>query len=858
MSRYTPTEIEPKWQARWAEEQSFAASEDPAKPKFYALCMFPYPSGSGLHVGHPLSYTAVDIISRYKRMTGHSVLNPIGFDSFGLPAERAAMREDRHPATITRERIAYFRTQLQRLGFSFDWSREVSTCESNYYHWTQWIFLKLHEQGLAYLEEVPVNWCPAQGTVLANEEVVDGRYVETGDPVERRNMRQWMLRITAYAQRLLDDLEGLDWPEGVLEMQRQWIGRSEGAQVRFAIQGMESAGEDGSFVVYTTRPDTLFGATYCVLAPEHDLVSRITTADRREAVEAYVEAARNRSDMDRQVAAEKEKTGEFTGAYAINPVNGKPVPVWVADYVLSSYGTGAIMAVPAHDERDHAFARKFGLQIVPVIGAPEGHDVQQEAWTGDGPAINSGEFDGMRVADFKAAIIDWLEQRGLGERKVNFKLRDWLFSRQRYWGEPFPMAHLEDGTVVPVPYDTLPVELPAVDAYKPTADGKPPLARAGDWLHTTIDGKPALRETNTMPQWAGSCWYYLRYMDPHNTGLPFSPEAVNYWQNVDLYIGGVEHAVLHLLYARFWHKVLYDCGLVPTKEPFQKLFNQGMILAHAYRESSGKYHAADTVEHRPGQSSSFTSAWSGQEVESDWYVKGTDTPVEVKIGKMGKSLNNSVDPLEIVDKFGADTLRVYEMFMGPLEQVKPWQTSGCEGIFRFLCRIWRMYVDEDTGALHPFGKTEKKVKKALHIAIQETTRGIDQLKFNTPVAKMMEYLNASGGNLPAREEAEAFVRILAPFAPHLAEELWERLGHTDGLTTAPWPEFDPSALVDDEVTIVVQVRGKLRGRLQVARDASKEDILALAKTMESVERHLEGKTIRKEVYVPGRLVNFVI
>jgi leucyl-tRNA synthetase len=858
MSRYTPADIEPKWQASWSEADAFAASEDPTKPKFYALCMFPYPSGSGLHVGHPLSYTAIDIVSRYKRMTGHAVLNPIGFDSFGLPAERAAMREDRHPAEITRERIAYFRTQLQRLGFSFDWSREVSTCESNYYHWTQWIFLKLHEQGLAYLEEVPVNWCPAQGTVLANEEVVDGRYVETGDPVERRNMRQWMLKITAYAQRLLDDLDGLDWPEGVLEMQRQWIGRSEGAQVRFQVQGHEDAGAEGSFVVYTTRPDTLFGATYCVLAPEHALVDRVTTADRKAEVDAYVDAAKNRSDMDRQVAAEKEKTGVFTGAYAINPVNGKPIEVWVADYVLATYGTGAIMAVPAHDARDHAFARKFNLEIIPVIGTPDGHDIQAEAWTGDGPAINSDRFDGMRVAEFKAAIIDWLEEAGLGERKVNFKLRDWLFSRQRYWGEPFPMAHLEDGTVVPLSYDDLPVELPSVDAYKPTADGQPPLARAGDWLHTTVDGKPALRETNTMPQWAGSCWYYLRYMDPSNTELPFSPEAVNYWQSVDLYIGGVEHAVLHLLYARFWHKVLYDCGLVPTKEPFQKLFNQGMILAHAYRAASGKYHAQPNVEQRLGQTTTLTSAWSGQPVETDWYVRNTDTPVEVKIGKMGKSLNNSVDPLDIIEKFGADTLRVYEMFMGPLEQVKPWQTSGCEGIFRFLGRVWRLYVNEETDGLQPFGKTDRKVKKALHVAIREATQGIDQLKFNTPVAKMMEFMNTCSGRLPAREEAEAFVLILAPFAPHIAEELWERLGHTDGLTTAPWPEFDPKALVDDEVTVVVQVRGKLRGRLQVARDADKADILAAAKQLESVVKHLEGKTIRKEIYVPGRLVNFVV
>lgn len=858
MSRYNPAEIEPAWQARWAKDSTFAAQEDPSKPKYYILCMFPYPSGSGLHVGHPESYTAVDLVARYKRMKGFSVLNPIGFDSFGLPAERAAMRENRHPAEITNERIDYFRTQMQSLGFSFDWSREISTCEADYYKWTQWIFLKLHEKGLAYLEEVPVNWCPAQGTVLANEEVVDGRYVDTGDPVERRNMRQWMLRITAYAQRLLDDLEGLDWPEGVLEMQRQWIGRSEGAEVRFQVQGQENAGADGSFVVYTTRPDTLFGATYCVLAPEHALVDRITTDEQRAAVTAYVDAAKNRSDMDRQLAAEKEKTGVFTGAYAINPVNGLPIPIWVADYVLGTYGTGAIMAVPAHDVRDHAFARKFGLEIIPVIQPPDGHDIQAEAWTGDGAAINSGSYNGMKVAEFKTAIIDALAARGVGERKVNYKLRDWLFSRQRYWGEPFPMVHLPDGSVVPVSESELPVALPAVDVYKPTADGQPPLARAEEWLHTTHNGQPAIRETNTMPQWAGSCWYYLRYMDPHNPAQAFSPERVAYWQSVDLYIGGVEHAVLHLLYARFWHKVLYDCGLVPTKEPFQKLFNQGMILAYAYRESSGKYHAPETVEQRIGQSTQMTSAWNGETVSTDWYVQGTQTPVECKIGKMGKSLNNSVDPMDIIARYGADTLRVYEMFMGPLEQVKPWQTSGCDGIFRFLARVWRLFVDEDTGALRPHGQTPRAVRKALHIAIQETTEGIESLKVNTPVAKMMEFINACGGELPSREDAEAFVLILSPYAPHLAEALWEKLGHTTSLANEAWPTFDPSALVDDEVTIVVQVKGKLRGKLTVSKDADAQSILTAARELEAVAKFLEGQTIRKEVYVPGRLVNFVV
>ncbi len=853
MSRYDPAQIEPRWQQHWKEQGTFVATEDPEKPPYYVLCMFPYPSGSGLHVGHPESYTAVDIVARQRRMRGFNVLNPIGFDSFGLPAERAAQRENRHPAEITRERIDYFRTQMQRLGFSFNWEREVSTCEPDYYRWTQWIFLKLHEQGLAYLAEVPVNWCPAQGTVLANEEVVDGRYIETGDPVERRVMKQWMLRITAYAQRLLEDLEGLDWPEGVLEMQRQWIGRSEGALVRFEVEG------GGEFKVFTTRPDTLFGATWCVLAPEHPLIGSITRPEQRQAVEAYVAQARNKSDMERQVAADKEKTGVFTGAYAVNPVNGERIPVWIADYVLSTYGTGAIMAVPAHDERDHAFARTFDLPIRPVYTV-EGveHDFSASAWPGDGRAINSGAFDGMSVSEFKAAILAWLEERGLGERQVNYKLRDWLFSRQRYWGEPFPIVHTADGGVHPVHPSDLPISLPHVDAYKPTEDGQPPLARAEDWLHTSWQGQPATRETNTMPQWAGSCWYYLRYMDPHNTELPFGQDKVAYWKQVDLYIGGVEHAVLHLLYARFWHKVLYDCGLVPTKEPFQKLFNQGMILAWAYRESGGRYHAPDTVERRPGQLSTIVSAWTGLPVETDWYLKGAETPVEEKLGKMGKSLQNSVDPLEIVERYGADTLRIYEMFMGPLEQVKPWQTSGCEGIHRFLSRVWRLFVDDQTGETRPFGTTSPEVKKALHIAIKEATEGIEQLKLNTPVAKMMELVNACKGEAPAREEALAFVLILSPWAPHLAEELWQRFGHDRSLSTEPWPAWDPAALSGDSMTIVLQVMGKRRGELEVPRTASKEEILALARQDPQLTRFLEGQQIKKEIYVPGKLVNLVV
>ncbi len=834
--RYHPATIETKWQKHWADNATFDAVEDSDKPKYYVLSMFPYPSGIGLHMGHPMSYTAVDIVARYKRMTGHAVLNPMGSDAFGLAAERDAVREDRHPAELTQERIAYFRKQLDRLGYAFSWNREVDTTDPDYYRWTQWIFLKLHDMGLAYLAEVPVNWCPAQGTVLANEEVVDGKYVETGDPVERRLMKQWMLRITQYAQRLLDDLDGLDWPEGVLEMQRQWIGRSEGAEVTFQI-----ANSDDDFVVFTTRPDTLFGATYCVLAPEHPLVSKITTDERKDAVEAYVHQARNRSDMDRQLAAEKEKTGEFTGAFALNPVNGEQVPIWVADYVLMTYGTGAIMAVPAHDERDHAFAKAFDLPIIEVIGAPDGHDVQQTAWTGDGPAVHSGRFNGMKVQEFKTAIIAQLEGEGRGTGKVNFKLRDWLFSRQRYWGEPFPIVHTADGGVHPLNTADLPLTLPHIDEYKPTADGRPPLARATEWTQTTWNGQPATRETNTMPQWAGSCWYYLRYMDAQNTELPFSAEREQYWGPVDLYIGGVEHAVLHLLYARFWHKALFDCGLVHTKEPFKRLFNQGMLLAQSYRSAAGKYYPEDEVEQRDGQ----------------WFIKGTDTPVATQMEKMGKSKKNGIDPLDIIEMFGADTLRTYLMFMGPLDQVKPWQTSGCEGIHRFLSRVWRLFVDEDTGELRPAGETTDDARRALHVAIKTTTEGIEQLRFNTPVSKMMEFVNASSGKTPSRDDALAFIRMLNPYAPHLAEELWQRMGCTDILSDAAWPAWDEAALVADTLEIAVQVMGKLRGTVSVAADADKDTILAAAKANANVAKWLDGKTIIKEIVVPGRLVNFV-
>ncbi|MFN7144037.1 MAG: leucine--tRNA ligase, partial [Myxococcota bacterium] len=756
MSRYNPHAVEPRWQARWRDEQTFRTDEDPPKPKFYGLVMFPYPSGAGLHVGHAESYTAVDIVVRYKRANGYRVLHPMGWDAFGLPAERAAVRTGRHPAEITRENVANFQRQLERLGFSYDWDRVVDTSSVDYYKHTQAIFLKLYEKGLAYLADVPVNWCPALGTVLANEEVKDGRYVETGDPVERRTMKQWMLRITAYAERLLEDLDGLDWPAGILEMQRNWIGRSEGAEVRFATDA-------GDLVVYTTRPDTLYGATFCVVAPEHPYVEKLATNPE---VAPYVAAAKTRSDMDRTLAAEKEKTGVFTGAYATNPVTGQKVPIWVADYVLASYGTGAIMAVPGHDERDYAFARKFDLPIVRVV-APTPENPGELPFPGDGVAVNSGIIDGLPTAEAKAKIIAHLEAEGLGVKRVRYSLRDWLFSRQRYWGEPFPIVHLADGTVQPV--DDLPVPLPPLDDFRPTADGEPPLARAQDWMNTTWRGQPARRETNTMPQWAGSCWYWLRYMDAHNAEQPFSPEKEQLWGPVDLYVGGVEHAVLHLLYARFWHKVLYDCGMVHTKEPFQKLFNQGMILGVSFQDEAGKYYYPHEVEERDGA----------------WFVKASGVKVKTQVEKQSKSKNNVTNPDDVVEEWGADALRLYEMFMGPLEQVKPWQTSGVQGVYRFLERVWRLFVDEETDQLRVGTEISADTRRALNVAIKETTEGIEALRMNTPIAKMMELVNVAKGAALPKAEAEAFLLILHPFAPHVAEELWARLGHTTSIYGQP-------------------------------------------------------------------------
>ena len=844
---YQPGAIEPKWQRIWDERKTFRTPDDPeawkGKPKYYILDMFPYTSGAGLHVGHPKGYTSTDVLARMKRMQGYNVLHPMGWDSFGLTIERTAERENIHPAIVTSRNIDRFREQIKRIGFSYDWDREISTSAPDYYRWTQWIFLKLHEKGLAYLDDIPVNWCPALGTVLSNEEVKDGKYVETGDPVEQRLMRQWMLRITAYAERLLEDIEELDWPEGIKEMQRNWIGKSEGAELEFRIKD-----SDASFSVFTTRPDTLFGATYCVFAPEHPLVEKLTTEEHRSAVLAYVEEARNKTDLQRTDLA-KEKTGVFTGAYTVNPANDKAIPIWVADYVLMAYGTGAIMAVPAQDDRDWEFAEAHNLPIIRTVQPPD--DFEAGPYLGDGPAINSGFLNGLGVQAAKSKMIERLEADGKAKRQVQYRLRDWLFSRQRYWGEPFPTVQLEDGTIMPLPESELPVELPPIDEYKPTAGGEPPLARASDdWLMLTLpDGRKCVRETNTMPQWAGSCWYYLRYMDPQNTVEPWSAEAEQYWMPVDLYVGGAEHAVLHLLYARFWHKVLYDCGLVSTKEPFQKLFNQGMILAYSYQDDNGKYYSPKEVEGR----------------NAEWFVKASGVRANTQIEKMSKSRFNIVTTEEAIDAYGADALRLYELFIGPLSVSAPWQTRGVDGVYRFLQRVWRLVIDEDTGELNskltdaPID-SDSELWKVLNQAIKDVSEDTESIdKMNTAISHMMVFVNAATQAKSAPQEVvKAFLRLLAPYAPHIAEELWERLGETELIAHAPWPICDPEALKREEVTIVVQVNGKLRGRVQLAVDASNEEAEAAALADERVQNHVAGKTVRKVIVVPNRLVNIVV
>jgi len=845
MARYDHAAVESKWQDLWAQQGTFDTPTDRTRPKYYVLDMFPYPSGSGLHVGHPKGYVATDVVARARRKMGFNVLRVMGWDSFGLPAERQAVKEGKHPREITERNVATFKGQLTRLGLSYDWSRELATSDERYYRWTQWIFLKLYEKGLAYQAEVPVNWCPALGTVLSNEEVKDGVYVETGDAVERRLMKQWMFKITEYGDKLLEDLEDVDWPEGIKQQQRDWIGRSVGANISFDLADLE-----GDFTVFTTRPDTLFGLTYAVLAPEHPLVDRITTEAQEAEVQAYRARVAKMSERDRTTqAADAAKTGAFTGAYAINPVNGQRFPIWVADYVLASYGTGAVFACPGHDERDHAFAKTFGLPIVEVVS---GGDVGEAAYSGDGAHVNSDFLDGLDIEGAKAAIIAWLEDKGCGEGTIQYRLRDWLFSRQRYWGEPFPLLHLEDGTVVPLPDDALPVSLPELDAYKPTADGRPPLARAEDWVHTVdpASGKPALRETNTMPQWAGSCWYYLRFISPMSDEFAWEPEEEKYWMPVDLYVGGAEHAVLHLLYARFWHKVLYDLGLVSTQEPFQRLFNQGMIHAMSYNDyadGTGKFYYPHEVEQR-GES---------------WVSKESGQPVHTKVMKMSKSRYNVTNPDDMCRDFGADALRLYELFMGPLEDGAMWEDSGVAGTRRFLDRVWRLVVDQHTGErpekLVDGEVTDPDLERALHKAIKKVTEGVESMRFNTAISEMMIFANAAtkASAVPVGWLRD-FLVVLSPFAPHLAEELWQRTGGEESIEYQAWPAVDEAKLRVDTITIGVQIMGKMRAKIEVAADASKEEVLALVKANEIVARHLDGKQIRREIYVPGRLVNLVV
>ncbi|MFC6292861.1 leucine--tRNA ligase [Macrococcus epidermidis] len=800
---YNHQSIEKKWQKYWLDNKTFKTGEDMEQPKFFALDMFPYPSGAGLHVGHPEGYTATDIVSRFKRMQGYNVLHPMGWDAFGLPAEQYAIDTGNDPAEFTKKNIETFKRQIQELGFSYDWDREVNTTDPEYYKWTQWIFIQLYNKGLAYVDEVAVNWCPALGTVLSNEEVIDGVSERGGHPVIRKPMRQWVLKITEYADRLLEDLDELDWPESLKDMQRNWIGKSEGAEVEFKVDG-----KDASFKVFTTRPDTIFGATYAVLSPEHTLVASITTDEQREAIQAYQEQASRKSDLERTDLA-KDKTGVFTGSYAINPFTNEQMPIWISDYVLASYGTGAIMAVPAHDERDYEFAKQFGLVIKPVL---EGGDIDKEAFTGDGVHINSGELDGLNKEDGIARAIEMLEAKQIGEKKVSYKLRDWLFSRQRYWGEPIPVIIWEDGSMTTVPEDELPLMLPKTDKIMPSGTGESPLANIDEFINVVdpVTGMKGRRETNTMPQWAGSCWYYLRYIDPHNSEALADPEKLKYWLPVDLYIGGAEHAVLHLLYARFWHKVLYDLGVVPTKEPFQKLFNQGMILGE------------------------------GNE-------------------KMSKSKGNVVNPDDVVESHGADTLRLYEMFMGPLDASIAWSTNGLDGARRFLDRVYRAFITEEGTLSAKVVDTETPaLEKVYHQTVKKVTDDYNTLGFNTAISQMMVFINeVYKQDAVSREYVEGFVKLLSPIAPHITEEIWSILGHDGTITYEAWPTYDESKLVDNEVEIVIQVNGKVKLKAKVSKDTDKEALEAFALEQDAIKTQIEGKTIRKVIAVPNKLVNIV-
>jgi leucyl-tRNA synthetase len=926
---YRPADIEPRWQRHWVENKTFKALNpgdpgfDPSQPKYYILDMFPYTSGSGLHVGHPEGYTATDIVARYRRMCGFNVLHPIGWDSFGLPAEQHAVQTGVHPRTTTEQAIAKFKEQLQRFGFSYDWDRELATTDLKYYKWTQWIFLQmfnswfdpqatgedenghkftgrarpiaeliaqlesgerlvdkaampqaadaspdariwndlsgpeqqaaLNTQRLAFMDEVPVNWCPMLGTVLANEEVTnDGRSERGNYPVYRRPLNQWMLRITRYCERLIADIDHVDWPDPIKMMQRNWVGRSVGAEVNFHLVDPPS-GVDAPLRIFTTRPDTLFGATYMVLAPEHPLVERLVDqgGDTASSVKTYVEVAARRSELDR-TADTKEKTGVFTGAYAINPVNDERIPIWVADYVLMGYGTGAIMAVPAHDDRDHAFATTFDLPIREVITPPPNAG-DARPFTGEGTATHSGEFDGQASAEFKTAITCWLQERGLGCRAVNYKLRDWLFSRQRYWGEPFPILHGPDGAMTALSESQLPLDLPHMEDFKPhstedpNAPPQPPLSKATEWATVEQEGETWHRELNTMPQWAGSCWYYLRYLDPTNDQAPWDPATERYWMNVDQYVGGAEHAVLHLLYARFWHKVLFDLGHVSTVEPFQRLYNQGLILSHAFRDNRGIIIGVDQVETRDDGHS---------------YSLETGQRADVVLAKMSKALKNVVNPDEILDEFGADTFRLYEMYMGPLDAAKPWNTDDIPGLQRFLNRAWRLMIDEDTGAVSSRVTSNPAPDdhlRAVHKLIKKVGEDVDAFKFNTAIAAMIAFTNEmTSAPERSREVMEMFVKVLAPFAPHIAEELWARFGHSDSIAYEAWPQFDAALVKDNEVEVPVQLNGKIKAKLRVPAEAGRDALEAMALADSRIIEAIGGKTIRKVIVVPGKLVNLVV
>lgn len=903
-AEYDFLNIEKRWQNYWDANKTFKANLDTSRPKYYILDMFPYPSGAGLHIGHPEGYTASDILARYKRAKGFNVLHPMGWDAFGLPAEQYALKTGTHPAITTKKNIDNFRRQIKSIGFGIDWDREINTTDENYFKWTQWIFLKLFEKGLAYVDEKPVWWCPKLGTVLANEEVIDGKSEVGKHPVERRKLRQWVLKITAYADKLLAGLKDLDWPDSTKRLQANWIGRSEGAEVEFKIKGF-----DEKLKIFTTRPDTLYGVTYMVIAPEHPLVQKLTTEENKAAVAEYIKKSASKSDLDRTDLA-KDKSGVFSGSYAINPLTNKEVPIWIADYVLMSYGTGAIMAVPAHDDRDYDFAVKYNLPVIRVIDKKDesGNDIPLP-FTDVGKMVNSEQWDGTDSLEGKKKITAYLEEKGCGKMSVNYKLRDWLFSRQRYWGEPFPILWVEEGAynkavqsgykglpqnpvsyvsddgkklyALPILEKFLPLTLPEIDTYAPSGTGESPLAHAAEWLNVCVNIKTgetvpasqkpegedwfnARRETNTMPQWAGSCWYYLRYCDPKNTEALISEEAENYWGTPDFYIGGAEHAVLHLLYARFWHKVLYDCGVVKTDEPFKKLFHQGIILGQleytAYKNKNGEFVGADKLS---GDEEAVKLSEDEVVKQGAGFVlkSNPQIAVDARSFKMSKSRGNVVNPDDIIENYGADSLRLYEMFLGPLEDSKPWNTSGIEGVSRFLKKIWREYVDRDatiSKKIEDGAKDSEQFLKVLNETVKKVSADIEGLRFNTAISQMMICLNAlQKEEKISTESAKKFIQLVAPFAPHIAEELWAKFGEKSSITLAPFPVCDESLLHTNTVKIAVQVNGKLRAEMQISKDAKKEDALEQAKALEGVKRHIEGKQIIKEIFVPAKIVNIV-